>query len=642
MTLPAKEIQLRGDCVLQLPFTPPRSLYGAKLGDLNDVDVDADIDGNVLTVQPDGSFALEGLPAGLGAPEWGDIIGTIGDQTDLASALSGKAAASHTHAQSDITGLVSDLAGKASSTHTHAQSDITGLVSDLAAKAPLASPTFTGTPAVPTASGGTNTTQAASTAFVMSAVSAAVAGLLELQGNLDCSANPNYPAGLKGDTYYVSVAGKIGGGSGISVEIGDAIVCKTDNAGGTEASVGTSWFILEKNLAGALLSANNLSDIANAATARSNLGLTIGTHVQAYDAELAAIAGLTSAADKGIQFTGAGTAGTFDLTTQGRQLLDDASFDAMITTLGGVAYTGTGGLVRRDNPTFTSGLTLQAGIYYQETYGAVAQTRFRRAQGTVGSPTQTGAGQQIGIFGGQGWTSSGAWGGYMCYLAFVAAEAQTSTAYGGYMEFFTCPTGATTVVSRGRIGAGGNWGIGSFAAEPTTLLDVNSDMIRLRTAKTPASAGAAGNQGEFCWDTSCFYICTATNTWQRIPLFDFTGIWKPTRGVHWSSELTQTPSGTTATLPLDDSNHQTLALTSATGTVTATLTVPTASCAAGTIIVRQHASAAKGITWAVSSGSIKWLGTQPTWSSDATSSYRVVSWRWNGSFLFLAASDAGT
>lgn len=100
----------------------------------------------------------------------------------------------------------------------------------------------------------------------------AVAGLMELKGNLDCSTNPNYPAGEVGDTYYVTVAGKIGGSSGITVEIGDAIICKTDNAGGTQAEVGSSWFILEHNLQGALLSANNLSDVANAATALANLG----------------------------------------------------------------------------------------------------------------------------------------------------------------------------------------------------------------------------------------------------------------------------------------------------------------------------------------------------------------------------------
>lgn len=47
---------------------------------------------------------------------------------------------------------------------------LTDFRTDIDAKAPLASPTFTGTPAVPTASAGTNTTQAASTAFVTTAV----------------------------------------------------------------------------------------------------------------------------------------------------------------------------------------------------------------------------------------------------------------------------------------------------------------------------------------------------------------------------------------------------------------------------------------------------------------------------------------
>lgn len=105
-------------------------------------------------------------------------------------------------------------------------------------------------------------------------VDTAVTGLMDFKGSTDASTNPNYPAALKGDAYIVTVAGKVGGASGKSVDIGDVYFANADNAGGTEASVGTSWSVLEHNLVGALLSANNLSDLANAGTARTNLGAT--------------------------------------------------------------------------------------------------------------------------------------------------------------------------------------------------------------------------------------------------------------------------------------------------------------------------------------------------------------------------------
>ena len=86
-------------------------------------------------------------------------------------------------------------------------------------------------------------------------------------------------------------------------------------------------------------------------------------------------------------------------------------------------------------------------------------------------------------------------------------------------------------------------------------------------------------------------------------------------------------------------NHQTLTLAAATAAVTVTLTPP-ASAAAGTLVLLQD-DTARDITWA-SSATILWAGTQPTWASDAVSSYRVISWRYDGTRLFLAATNVFT
>lgn len=73
-------------------------------------------------------------------------------------------------------------------------------------------------------------------------------GTIVFRGYIDCSGDPNYPAAISGDMYVVSVAGRIGGASGIIVEVGDQITCITDNAGGTQIAVGNDFSIAQANI----------------------------------------------------------------------------------------------------------------------------------------------------------------------------------------------------------------------------------------------------------------------------------------------------------------------------------------------------------------------------------------------------------
>ena len=113
----------------------------------------------------------------------------------------------------------------------------------------------------------------------------------------------------------------------------------------------------------------DFSGVANAPTIRTDLGLAIGTDVQAYDADLAAISGLTSAANTIVRYTGAGTADLVAFLDEDDMASDSAS--GIPSQQSVKAYVDGAAIGAGQTPQDVSGSRAHSTIYHNNTGGPI-------------------------------------------------------------------------------------------------------------------------------------------------------------------------------------------------------------------------------------------------------------------------------
>ncbi|WP_337084031.1 tail fiber protein [Escherichia coli] len=255
-------------------------------------------------------------------------------------------------------------------------------------KAPIESPSLTGTPTVPTAAQGTNSTQIANTAFVKAAITALINGA---PGTLDT---------LK------EIAAAINNDPNFSTTINNALALKAPLAspaltgiptaptaaqGTNNTQIATTAYVRAaiSALVGSSPEAlDTLNELAAALGNDPNFATTMTNALagkQPLDATLTALAALATGANKLPYFTGKDTVAQTDLTSVGRDILAKTSTLAVIQYLG-LRELGTSGekipLLSTAN-TWSARQTFNGGITGALTGNADTATKLKTAR-TIG------------------------------------------------------------------------------------------------------------------------------------------------------------------------------------------------------------------------------------------------------------------
>ncbi|EPD0252342.1 beta strand repeat-containing protein [Escherichia coli] len=204
-------------------------------------------------------------------------------------------------------------------------------------KAPLNSPHLSGTPTVPTASQGTNSTQIANTAFVKAAITALINGA---PGTLDtlkeiAAAINNDPNFSKTINNALALKAPLASPALTGIPTAPTAAQGTNNTQiATTAYVRAAISALVGSSPEAL---DTLNELAAALGNDPNFATTMTNALagkQPLDATLTALAGLATGANKLPYFTGKDTVAQTDLTSVGRDILAKTSTLAVIQYLG--------------------------------------------------------------------------------------------------------------------------------------------------------------------------------------------------------------------------------------------------------------------------------------------------------------------